>query len=63
MCEYCESEELNTIGLFKTTESGKYYSYDIYIYKDCMRIGEDSNKIHINYCPMCGRKLWLNNKD
>lgn len=58
MCEYCEGAKALVIG--ETNDKGiaisfpnrlVAYGYDVH--------GFSSNglEVHINYCPMCGRKL------
>jgi len=59
-CKYCnEDYDFKTFGLFRCIQRGHLrYKYDVYLYKNYLRIGDDSNKIiEFNYCPMCGRKL------
>ena len=62
MCEYCDSEyyldnepltktDKNTIGDVIIADNG----YLFYLYSDAMIDYEC--EYHINYCPMCGRKL------
>jgi len=60
-CVYCKDDVKHIskmLGLFKTTESGEYYTYDVYVYEGILRIGCDRNCIvKFDYCPKCGKKL------
>ena len=56
-CDYCENEKeliLTSDGnpIYVGVENGKYHLINYDSYK--------GNKIEINYCPMCGKRLIIN---
>lgn len=51
MCEYCNENEYNFENNFVQDNKNKQIIYFP------ISSWEGINKLHIDYCPMCGRKL------